>query len=146
MKPAADTVHAFWRLMATNDFAAVGALLADDFVLEWPQSNERLRGRERFVQMNAEYPAHGPWRFTVHRVVGEGEAEAVSDVSVTDGVQQARAVSFFTLDAQGRVCRLVEYWPEPSAAPANRAHLMEPLLPPPSSPPSTPLELRATSV
>lgn len=127
---ASDTVREFWRLMATNDFTAVGAVLADDFVLEWPQSGERLRGRERFAQMNAEYPAHGPWRFTVHRIVGGGPAaEAVSDVSVTDGVQQARVLSFFTLDAAGRVRRLVEYWPEPFAAPANRAHLMEPAAP-----------------
>ena len=125
---AADVVHAFWRLMASNDFASVQAVLAPDFVLEWPQSNERIRGPERFVRMNAEYPAHGPWRFTVHRVVG-GDGEAVSDVSVTDGVQAARALSFFTVQA-GRIVKLVEYWPEPYAAPANRAHLVEPIVEP----------------
>lgn len=111
--------------MATNDFHAVSVVLADEFVLEWPQSNERIRGAARFAQMNQEYPAHGQWRFTIHRLVASA-TEVVTDVSVTDGVQHARALSFFTV-AGGKVTRLVEYWPEPYAAPANRAHLVEPL-------------------
>lgn len=120
---AVETAQAFWRLMASNDFHTVGQVLAPDFVLEWPQSRERIRGAARFAQMNSEYPAHGPWRFTVHRLFGS-DTEAVSEVTVTDGVQTARAVSLFTVLA-GKITRLVEYWPEPYAAPANRAHLVE---------------------
>lgn len=120
---AVDLAQTFWRLMASNDFASVAAVLAPDFVLEWPQSRERIRGAARFAQMNSEYPAHGPWRFTVHRLFGS-DTEAVSEVTVTDGVQTARAVSLFTVLA-GKITRLVEYWPEPYAAPANRAHLVE---------------------
>ena len=123
MSPAAETVREFWRLMASNDFDSVAAVLAPGFVLEWPQSNERLRGAERFARMNAEYPAHGRWVFTVHRIVG-GATEAVSDVSVSDGVQSARALSFFDV-ADGKIERIVEFWPEPYAAPAGRAHLVE---------------------
>ncbi len=109
--------------MATNEFHSVAAVLSSKFVLEWPQSKERIRGAERFAQMNAEYPAHGPWSFTVNRVIGS-DSEAVSDVSVTDGVQLARAISFFTV-AEGKIVRLVEFWPEPYEPPANRAHLVE---------------------
>jgi ketosteroid isomerase-like protein len=122
---AVDVVREFWTRMQSNDFASVASVLAPDFVLEWPQSRERIRGAERFVRMNAEYPAHGPWQFTIHRIVGD-EREAVSDVSITDGVQQARAISFFET-ADGRVKRLVEFWPEPYEPPANRAHLVEPI-------------------
>jgi len=120
---ASEVAHEFWRLMATNDFHSVGAVLAPEFVLEWPQSKERIRGAERFARMSHEYPAHGPWRFKVNRIVCTA-SEAVSDVSITDGVQNARAISFFAV-AQGKVARLVEFWPEPFAAPANRAHLVE---------------------
>lgn len=122
---AVEVTREFWRRMATNDFGSVAAVLAPEFVLEWPQSNERIRGAERFARMNQEYPAHGPWQFTVNRIVGT-ESEAVSDVCVTDGVQAARAISFFTV-AHGKITRLVEHWPEPYAAPTNRAHLVEPL-------------------
>jgi ketosteroid isomerase-like protein len=123
-KPSAvDVVREFWRLMETNDFHSVAAVLAPEFSLEWPQSQERIRGADRFARMNQEYPAHGIWRFTINRLVG-GESEAVSDVSVTDGVQTARVISFFTVD-RGKVTRLVEFWPKPYAAPENRAHLVE---------------------
>jgi ketosteroid isomerase-like protein len=125
MTSAAAVVREFWRLMATNDFASVASVLAPGFVLEWPQSNERIRGPERFVTVNVEYPAHGPWRFTINRIVG-GEGDVATDVSVTDGVQHARAISFFTV-AGGRIARLVEYWPEPFAARTERSHLVEPI-------------------
>jgi hypothetical protein len=109
--------------MATNDFHSVAAVLAPEFVVEWPQSKERIRGAERFARMNHAYPAHGPWRFMLNRLVGS-KSEAVSDVTVTDGLQTARAISFFSI-AKGKVTRLVEFWPEPYTAPANRAHLVE---------------------
>jgi len=122
---AHSVVQDFWRLMATNDFHSVASVLAPGFTLEWPQSRERIRGAENFVRMNQEYPAHGPWQFVINRLVG-GASEVVSDVSITDGVQNARAISFFTIE-QGKVAWMVEYWPEPYPAPANRAHLVEPM-------------------
>ena len=122
---AAEVAREFWRLMATNQFTAVAAVLSSEFVLEWPQSGERIRGAERFARMNSEYLAEGPWRFTINRLVG-GETEAVSDVTVTDGVQTARAISFFTV-AEGKITRLVEFWPERYPPRPDRAHLVEPL-------------------
>ena len=125
MSTAEDTVREFWRLMATNDFASVKKVLAETFVLEWPQSNERIRGSENFARMNAEYPAHGLWTFGIKRLVASSH-EVVTHVAVTDGTQAAEAISFFQV-AEGKVTRLVEYWPESYAPPANRAHLTEPL-------------------
>jgi hypothetical protein len=120
---AIDVVREFWRLMASNDFDSVVAVLAAGFVLEWPQSRERIRGAERFARMNREYPSHGVWRFTIRRLFGDA-TDAVSEVEITDGVQHARAISFFAV-ADGRIERLVEYWPEPYPAAADRAHLVE---------------------
>jgi ketosteroid isomerase-like protein len=122
---AIEVVREFWRLMGTNDFHAVGAVLADDFILEWPQSNERIRGRERFATMNVEFPAKGRWVFTINRIVGS-EVEVVTDVDVSDGSRRDRAISFFTV-RDGKISRVVEYWPEPYAAPAHRGHLVEPI-------------------
>jgi ketosteroid isomerase-like protein len=122
-RDAAGLVREFWRLMATNDFTAVAAVLAEDFVLEWPQTDERIRGAENFARVNAEYPAHGRWTFTVNRLVC-GNGDAVSDVSVTDGAVRARAVSFFEIGG-GKIVKIVEYWPEPGAPPYDRSHLTE---------------------
>jgi len=43
---AVEVALEFWRRMATNDFNSVLAVLAPEFVLEWPQSKERIRGGE----------------------------------------------------------------------------------------------------
>jgi ketosteroid isomerase-like protein len=126
VRTAEDTVREFWRLMATNDFGSVGQVLADTFVLEWPQSNERIRGAENFARMNAEYPAHGRWLFRINRVVATF-GEVVTQAAITDGKQSAEAISFFEI-ADGKITRLVEYWPESYAPPANRAHLTEPIV------------------
>jgi ketosteroid isomerase-like protein len=124
---AVRVVERFWQLMGSNDFHSVGEVLSDAFVLEWPQSGERIRGRDAFAAMNAEYPAHGPWRFAVNRIVG-GDDAAVSDVFVTDGVQAARAITFFVVN-DGKIDEIVEFWPEPFEAPANRRHVVEPIEP-----------------
>ncbi|MFD3165156.1 nuclear transport factor 2 family protein [Herpetosiphon sp. NSE202] len=125
MPNAYEIVSTFWQLMQSNDFTAVGAVLHDDYTLDWPQSNERIRGRAAFAQINAEYPAAGAWQFTINRLVAN-ETEACSDVSVTDGQVQARAISFFTIQ-DGLIIKQVEYWPEPYPAPTNRQHLVEPI-------------------
>jgi hypothetical protein len=119
----ADVVKRFWSLMSSNEFKSVGEVLSDDFVLEYPQSKERIRGRANFAAMNQEYPAHGRWKFTINRIIGD-ESEAVSDVSVTDGVQHARVISFFTI-SNGQIKKMVEFWPDPFPAAENRRHLVE---------------------
>lgn len=124
--PSAESVvREFWRLMATNKFRSVGQVLAPGFVMEWPQTNERIRGADNYARMNAEYPTTGHWRFRINRLVASS-TEVVTHVSLTDGTQSAEAVSFFTVDS-GMISRLVEYWPEPYAPPPNRGHLTEPI-------------------
>src|SRR5262245_8920617 len=98
---AVEVVEKYWELMRSNDFRSVGAVLDDEFILEWPQSDERIRGREKFAAMNEEYPAHGRWNFTINKIIGD-ETDVVSDVFVTDGVQLARVISFFTV-AGGKI-------------------------------------------
>jgi hypothetical protein len=124
-KLSVDIVREFWETMQTNDFRAVGQLLSDDYILEWPQSNERIRGRDNFAALNEQYPAHGRWQFVLNNLVGN-DTEAVSDVSVTDGVQSARAITFSTVK-DGKSCKQIEFWPENYPSPENRKHLVEPL-------------------
>jgi len=95
---AKEVVARFWRTMNTNDFRAVGLLLADGYRLEWPQSGEVIRSRDNFARVNQNYPANGPWRFAVYKLVTEG-GEVVSDVGVTDGAVKARGITFQPLKA-----------------------------------------------
>jgi ketosteroid isomerase-like protein len=118
-----EVIGRFWTVMNTNDFPAVGRLLHDDFLLEWPQSGERIRGAANYIAMNEHYPAAGPWRFTVNRLLADGST-GVSDVTVTDGERVDRAVTFFEV-RDGRICRMTEYWPDPFAPAEWRRPLVE---------------------
>ncbi|GAP13403.1 ketosteroid isomerase-related protein [Longilinea arvoryzae] len=121
MEESVRAVLALWDAFDHLDFDAAGALLADDFVCEWPQSGERIRGRANFVAVNAHYP--GRWRIRVLRVVAGGD-EVVTEVEATWGEEKARAISFFRV-RNGRICHLREFWPEPYPAQAWRAAWVE---------------------
>jgi hypothetical protein len=51
-------------------------------------------------------------------------ALAVRDVFVTAGAQQARVISFFTVE-EGMIHSMVEFWPDSFPAAENRKHLVE---------------------
>ena len=118
-------VEELWRRCEAADFA-VGDLLHDDFVCDWPLSRERIRGRESFIAVNAHYP--GRWRIRVQRILSE-EDTVVTVAALTNAenvAETALAISFFELH-DGRIARLTEYWPEPELyeAPAWRAQWVE---------------------
>ena len=104
--------------MNTNDFWAASQLFADDYVLEYPQSGETFVGRANFARINENYPANGSWHFTVYKLIAEG-SEVVSDVGVTDGVVEARVITFSTVK-NGLIVKQLEFWPEPFEAPEWR--------------------------
>jgi ketosteroid isomerase-like protein len=118
-----QVIEKFWAAMQTNDFAKAGEILHDDYILEWPQAGERIRGRANFIAINVNYPAHGRWEFTVHRILAEGD-EVVSDVGVTDGLVKARVITFSTV-RDGRILRQIEFWPDPFEPAAWRAAWVE---------------------
>ena len=118
-----QVIERFWTAMQSNDFKRAGELLHDDYVLEWPQSGERIRGRTNFVAVNENYPSHGRWEFTIHRVLAEGE-EVVSDVGVTDGVVTGRVITFSTV-RDGRILHQTEFWPDPFEPAVWRAQWVE---------------------
>jgi hypothetical protein len=84
----------------------------------WPQSSERIVGRHNFAALNSNYPAAGSWRFVINKLVAEGNT-VVSDVSVTDGHVNARAITFSTV-VDSLVVRQVEFWPDESEAPVRQ--------------------------
>jgi ketosteroid isomerase-like protein len=116
-------VEGFWAAMQTNDFKAAGEFLHDDYVLEWPQSGERIRGRANFVAVNEHYPAHGRWEFTIYRIIAEGD-EVVSDVGVTDGTIAGRVITF-SIARDGKILHQTEFWPDPFEPAAWRAGWVE---------------------
>ncbi|MBL0343814.1 nuclear transport factor 2 family protein [Candidatus Villigracilis affinis] len=118
-----QVIEKFWQTMEGNDFYAVAQLMHDEFTLEWPQSGERIRGRENFAKLNTAYPAEDKWRFIINSIVADGEV-VVTDVSVTDGVKHDRVITFSTIRDE-KIWKQIEFWPEPFEAPEWRAQWVE---------------------
>lgn len=116
-----DLIERFWRAIAARDWETVTDMLDPEFVCEWPQSRERIRGRDHFVAVNRDYP--GEWRIAVQRIIAEG-ARAASEVHVAIAGRVDVAVSFYEV-RDGRIVREIDYWPESYPAPRWRAHLVE---------------------
>ncbi|MFM4872547.1 nuclear transport factor 2 family protein [Aeromonas veronii] len=124
MEPKA-VVEAYWQEMQSNDFAKAASWLGDDFFCDWPQSGERIVGRENFIEINRRYPAVGLWRFEIVRLLAQG-SEVVSEVLVSDGVVNARAITFHHV-AEGKIQQQTEYWPDEYAAPEWRSSWVCPM-------------------
>jgi ketosteroid isomerase-like protein len=126
MPAPSDVVAQLWGRIEARDWVGVGELLADDFVLEWPNELVRIRGRANFVDFNRTYPEG--WSVEVLRIVAEGST-VVSEVRVphpTVGLHHA--LSFFQIDGD-RITSAREYWvAETNEEPAaDRARWFEPM-------------------
>jgi ketosteroid isomerase-like protein len=125
MQPS-DVVTALWERIQARDWAGVAGLVADDAVVEWPVSSERIVGRDNYVAVNREYPEG--WSIRVLRIVAEGD-QVASEVEVPHaGLGVFRVASFWTV-ADGLIVRGTEYWTSlgTDASPPWRAAYVEPI-------------------
>ncbi|MFF2494725.1 nuclear transport factor 2 family protein [Agromyces sp. NPDC058064] len=111
----ATVIELLWARMQARDWPGVRALLADELVVDWYASLERIVGPENFVAVNAEYPEG--WSIHVLSIVAEGD-RVVSEVEVPhEGVGVFRAASFWTVH-DGLVVEGREYWTTRGGDPA----------------------------
>ncbi|MFJ3091067.1 nuclear transport factor 2 family protein [Streptomyces sp. NPDC086838] len=125
MEPS-KVIETLWARIQERDWAGVAELVAEDAVVEWPVSLERIVGRDDFVAVNREYPEG--WSIRVLKVVAQGD-EVVSEVEVPhDGLGLFRAASFWTV-RDGQVTRGTEYWTSVGADPRPewRTGFVEPM-------------------
>jgi ketosteroid isomerase-like protein len=101
-------------------------LAADDFVQEWPQSGERIRGRDNAKAINDNYPqmtGSSP-KFSMRRMSGEGAHWAVEGtIDYGDGTP----VSYVGIAElqDGKIANITEYFGNPFEAPAWRSQWVE---------------------
>ncbi|MGI8446637.1 MAG: nuclear transport factor 2 family protein [Streptosporangiaceae bacterium] len=120
-RDAGQVVAGYWAAAEARDWAAFGALLAEDVVYEAPQTRERVRGREAYLRFNAEgFP--GDWHVAVQRMVSQDRA-AVSMIEYSEGESSQTGLCFFDLDEDARIVRITDFWPDPCEPLAGRAHL-----------------------
>jgi hypothetical protein len=94
----------------------------DDFVMEMPQSGERIRGRDRMRAMQEAFPA--PPRGVLRRLIGAGDvwvAEGVNDYGDGDVWNWVVVIEF----RDGKIARETRYYGKPFEAPAWRSQWAE---------------------
>jgi hypothetical protein len=114
-------VVAFADRLERRDWVAFTELLDPDVVYEIPQTRERIRGRDRYVTFNAEYP--GDWHIEPQVTLGDDHNGSLLFRWTLDG-ESALAIAFFEV-AGGRITKIIDFWPEPYEPPPGREHLVE---------------------
>jgi SnoaL-like domain len=92
-----------------------------DFVMEMPQSGERIVGRENMRKMQENYP--GPPSIELRRVVGSGDVWAIEMRSDYDG--RVYYVVMLVEFSEGKIVRETRYYADPFDAPEWRADWVE---------------------
>jgi ketosteroid isomerase-like protein len=116
-----QAVERLWQLTEKQDWDAAGELLHDEFVQEWPQSGERIRGRENSMAINKNYP--GFPAATVRRTLS-GDDIVTSEVILDYGGKVYQGVSIFEF-RDGKIVSETDYFAEPFEAPAWRSQWVE---------------------
>ena len=93
-----------------------------DYVMEMPQSNERIRGRDAMRSMQEAFPT--PPQLTLRRVLGSGRVWVIEGVNDYDGDVWNVAL-IWELDGDGLVVQDTRYYTQRSDPPAWRADWVE---------------------
>ncbi|SKG08889.1 SnoaL-like domain [Mycobacteroides abscessus subsp. massiliense] len=116
-------LEAHWAASDANDFDAEHRVYRDDAVLEYPQSDERIRGRANIQASREAQP--NKKRFSVRRITGEGNLWA-SELVATYDERPIHVVSIMEFE-EGMVVRETQYFGEPFEAGSSRAQWAEPI-------------------
>lgn len=106
-------------------------LASPDVVQEWPQSGERIRGRDNIAAVNQSYEGatgSAP-KLTLRRILKPGQAwvtEATIDYG--DGTPVS-LVSIIETDADGTIVKTTDYFANPFPAPEWRRKWVEQMEP-----------------
>jgi 3-hydroxymyristoyl/3-hydroxydecanoyl-(acyl carrier protein) dehydratase len=122
-RDAGQVAEKLWRALQAGDWDAAGGCLHDDFVQEWPQSGERIVGRDNALAIERSFPGGLPaMRF--RRTLACGDL-AVLEVELTyaDGSRYL-GVSVMEL-RDGKVVKETDYYAQPFPAPEWRARWVE---------------------
>ena len=111
-----------WAASDANVFGVEHEIYREDAVLHYPQSGERIRGRDKIQESRTVQPSMK--RFSVQRIIGSGDLWVTEFVLSYDGVP-SYTVSIMEF-SDGKVARETQYFGDPFKPGPSRAHLVEP--------------------
>ena len=112
-----------WAASDANDFDTEHRIYRNDAMLEYPQSGERIRGRDRIQASRMAQP--NAKRFTVRRISGADNLW-VSELVLTYDSQPSHVVSIMVFE-NGEVVRETQYFADAFDPGPSRAQWVEPM-------------------
>jgi hypothetical protein len=116
-----ELAERFIASLEARDWDAWAGLLHPAVVYEIPQSRERIRGRDRYLRFNQEYP--GDWHLRPKVTIADERHGVVWFEWLLDN-RTDDAMAFFEF-TDGLITRVTDFWPEPYEPPPGREHLVE---------------------
>ena len=110
-----------WTASEAGDFEREHDIYADDAVLEYPQSRERIRGRRHIQNSRASQPSQK--HFAIRRILGSGNLWITEYVLTYDGIP-SHTVSIMEF-AGDHVVRETQYFAALFEPGASRAQWVE---------------------
>jgi len=110
-----------WAASDANDFEGEHQIYREDAVLDYPQSGERICGRQKIKASRAAQPNQK--RFSVRRIVGTGDLWVTEYVLTYDG-RPTYTVSIMEF-LEGKVARETQYFSDPFEPGPSRAQWVE---------------------
>ena len=114
-------IEAYWRAANARDWDAFGLLLHPEVVYEVPQTRERVRGREDYLEFNRTWP--GDWRAEVVELMVDG-AKGLSVIDFQVDGESMTGISLFETSG-GLVTRITDWWPSPYDPPQRMTSRIE---------------------
>lgn len=137
-----EVVERYRRAMEATDLDGVVATLHEDYVEDYPQSGERIRGAANLRALMANYPGGEPRTSKVEQIIGaedswvmspsyipmrvDGSGDqytAIAHIVYPDG-SEWHAIQLIRLK-DGKIHRIASFYAAPFEAPAWRASFVE---------------------
>ncbi len=120
-----DLAERFVASLEARDWDGWAATMQPDVVYEVPQTRERIRGRDRYLQFNREFP--GDWHLSPAVTVADDDhAVVVFRWRVGDAEEQEEQEAIVVFGFRdGLIATVTDFWPDPYEPPPGREHLTE---------------------
>jgi hypothetical protein len=117
-------LNAHWQASAAGDINAEHDIYDDDVICDYPQSGERIFGRNNLQALRGHHPGK-PSGFRVRRILGKG------DIWITEYIINYQEKPAYTVSImefrEGKVIHETQYFADPFEAPAWRSQWVEPI-------------------
>ena len=117
-----NALNKHWAASAAGDQKTEHEIYAENAVCDYPQSGERILGRQNLQALRSHHPGR-PAGFNVNRILGTGDLW-ITEYTITYQGRPTYTISIMEFK-NGEVVHETQYFADPFAPPAWRAQWVE---------------------